>query len=496
MFTAVEGGFIFALLVSCLIALMLVLVARREARAVREQANADAKELRDHLKNRSLDVDARMSLVREAEQAVAGDRRALRKLRLQIRRHEAVLSRREAALTAETEAAQQRIRTELEAISGLSEQEALARLETSLLDEARHRVAQASRALEARASQSAQQRAHEILADALQRLAVPVSSSVPVTVVALPSEDMRGRIIGKEGRNIHTFEALTGVDVLVEDGSSTVVLSCFDPGRRDVAAVALESLIADGRIHPSRIERAVAEARQGQAGRVRAAGRAAAESTGNGTLPDAITETLGALATRASYGQDVLAHSVETAQIAAQLAFELGADASVASRAGLLHDIGKAFTSDAPGSHALLGAQFLRRNGESAAVVSAIAAHHDEQPHESIESVLVQIADACSSARPGARRQDVGHYIERMSRLEALVAAVPGVSRVLVMSAGREVRVVVEPASVSDEALPEVADVIARLIDAEGKQPGGVTITVVRELRAVATSGQGPSPES
>jgi ribonuclease Y len=320
-------------------------------------------------------------------------------------------------------------------------------------------------------------------------MAGPTSSQSVVTIVRLPADEMKGRIIGKEGRNIRMFEALTGVNVIIDDSVDNVTLSCFDAERREVAAVALEALIADGRIHPQRIEMAYAEALAGAQERAVAAGHEAADRARVPGLPAEIIETLGRLRLRVSYGQNVLEHLVECAHLAAAMAAELGADVEVARRAAFLHDIGKALTADRPGTHAALGAELLLRFGESEVVVNAVAAHHDDVRLESVEAVIVQAADACSAARPGARREDLDQFVERMANLESLVAAHPGVRRALAMSAGREVRVMVEPEVVADVALPGLAEALADQIERELDFPGEITVTVVRELRASATAG-------
>jgi ribonuclease Y len=328
-----------------------------------------------------------------------------------------------------------------------------------------------------------------VIATAVQRLASPTSAQSVVTVVPLPAEEMKGRIIGKEGRNIRTFEALTGVNVIIDDTPESVTLSSFDAERREVAAVTLEALIADGRIHPQRIELAYAEALAGAHDRAVAAGHEAAERAGVAGLHPELIETLGRLRLRTSYGQNVLAHLVESAHLGAAMAAEIGADVAVARRAALLHDVGKALTAELGGTHALVGAELAKRLGEADVVVNAIAAHHDEVPMESVEAVIVQAADACSAARPGARREELDQYIERMDTLESLVAAHEGVRRAVAMSAGREVRVVVEPEVVDDEAMPGLARAIARHIEKDLSYPGEITVTVIRELRASATAG-------
>jgi ribonuclease Y len=279
------------------------------------------------------------------------------------------------------------------------------------------------------------------------------------------------------------------VNVLIDDTPDAVVLSCFDPERREIAQSALEALMADGRIHPQRIEAAYADAVAGADDRTDAAGHDAAERAGVTNLHPELVRTIGRLRLRTSYGQNVLEHLVESSLLAAAMAAEVGADIDVARRGAFLHDIGKAMSAEVPGTHALVGAELARRLGESAVVVNAIAAHHDEVPPETVEAVLVQAADAASAARPGARREELDQYVERMDKLEQLVAAHPGVRRALAMSAGREVRVVVEPTEVDDFALPQLAVAIAKHIEADLTYPGEIKVTVVRELRASATAG-------
>ncbi|MCL2090660.1 MAG: HDIG domain-containing protein [Micrococcales bacterium] len=323
----------------------------------------------------------------------------------------------------------------------------------------------------------------------MQRIALPSSAQASTTTITLPEDELKGRIIGKEGRNVRAFEALTGVNVLIDEVPDGVVLSSFDPERREVAVAVLEALLVDGRINPQRIEAAYTAALAGAAERAVAAGHDAAERAGVEGLPPEVIEVLGRLRLRTSSGQNVLEHLVECAQIAAAVAAEVGADVATTRRAAFLHDLGKALTGEHHRSHALAGADLLRRTGETAVVVNAVAAHHDEVAAETVEAVLVQIADAVSAGLPGARRESVEQFTERMERLEHLVGAHDGVLRVLAMAAGREVRVVVEPAAVSDEALPVLADTIARQIESETEVPGEIRVTVVRELRASATAG-------
>lgn len=488
MFGVLEWGYVLALLSACLIALILVLVARREAAAVRRQAIDDSRELRDQLRDRSAEVTKRQNDLHAQENELLRERRALRRQRQRVLNREEELDAKVAAIEQRQADAENRIVSELEAISGLRREEAVAELKRRVADEAHRAAAMVARDIELRARADAEERARSIVLSAIERVAVPTSSAAAVTTVALPSEDMRGRIIGKEGRNIRTFEATSGVDVLVEDNSSVVALASFDPERREVAATAMAELVADGRINPQRIEEALARARSGLAARTFDRGRTAAHDLGIHGLNTEILEVMGALMLRTSYGQSVLDHCIEVGYIAAAIAESIGADIDLAKRAGFLHDLGKAFTGDASGTHARVGSEFLASRGEEDSVVSIVAAHHDEIPHASIESVIVQIADAISAARPGARRDEAEHLIERMESLESLALAFPGVSKALAMAAGRELRVVVEPAEVPDDQVPAIARKVARAIEQEAGRATIVTVTVIKELRAVATS--------
>ncbi len=502
---------IVGLLGACLVALLLVLLARREADAVRRGAREDVARMKDEARAQVADAERRERRVTEREAAAARDRDELDALQRTLRERADQVDAAERAAARAVDAAeraaartvadaertvahrlveaQERVRAELQAVSGLTEDEARAQIVRRVTEQATNDAAGTVRRTEAAARRTAEAKARRVVTTAVQRLAVPTSSQAAITVLPLPTEEMKGRIIGKEGRNIRSFEALTGVNVLVDDVPGAVVLSCFDAGRREVAQVALEALMADGRIHPQRIEAAYAEALAGADERAEAAGGEAAERSGVSGLHPELVATLGRLRLRTSYGQTVLEHLVECAQLAAAMAAELGADADVARRGALLHDIGKALTAQLPGTHALVGADLVRRCGESDAVVNAVAAHHDEVPATTVEAVLVQAADAISAARPGARREELDQYVERMDKLEALVAAHPGVRRALAMAAGREVRVVVEPSEVDDIALPGLATAIAKQIEADLTYPGEVKVTVVRELRASATAG-------
>ena len=487
--SAGEIGVILALLGTSLVALLLVQVARREAAAVRAQAAEDVADIRQATKERDTESARRMDEVRAGERRLDKQRSRTEEMAEKADERAAEVER----LRTESAQEQARLHTqlvrELEAVAGLSQDEASARLVDQMRQQAVHDAAATVHRVEAAARSRADDRARHIVATAVQRLAVPSSSAVAVTVLPLPTEDMRGRIIGKEGRNIRTFEAVTGVNVLLEDDSESVQLSCFDPERREVAEVAMRLLMDDGRIHPQRIEAAYAQALEGAPARTLAAGHDAAERAGVQRLAPELVEAMGRLRLRSSYSQNVLEHSVESALIAAAMAAEIGADIEIARRASFLHDIGKGLPAGSVGSHARAGARLVERASEPAVVVNAVAAHHGEVEATSVEAVLVQAADACSAARPGARRDDLDRYIDRMQQLEQLVSAHTGVRKALAMASGHEVRVVVEPQEVSDEDLPALASAIAKHIETDLSYPGEVAITVVRELRATATAG-------
>ncbi|HEY0187141.1 MAG TPA: ribonuclease Y [Cellulomonas sp.] len=509
---------VIGLLGACLVALILVLLARREADAVRRQATEDVQSIRDEARALLADTERRSTRIAEREQGMARTEQVLsareqaaaeRERAAAEARQQAEDLRRAAAreqadaseAAARTGATAQRAATDLlaeaeveaigrlETAAGLTAAEARAELLRRLTDEATQDASAIVRRIEAQARRTAEARARRVVATALHRTAVPTSTQAAVTLLPLPSDEMKGRIIGKEGRNIRVFEALTGVNVLVDDTPGSVALSCFDVERREVAEVTLDTLMTDGRITPQRIEAAYAEALAGVEQRADEAGGAAAERAGVRGLDAELVRVLGRLRLRGSYGQDVLEHSVESALLAAQVAVETGADVDVARRAALLHDIGKAVTGEVPGTHAQVGAALAARHGESDVVVNAIAAHHDEVPQQTVEAVLVQVADSISAARPGARRDDIDQHVERLEKLEALVTGHAGVRRALAMAAGRELRVVVEPSEVPDEAMGRLATDIARHIEAELSYPGEITVTVVREVRASATAG-------
>ena len=381
------------------------------------------------------------------------------------------------------EQGESRQRSELERLAGLSTAEARQALLKEVEADARRRAGLTLRRIEEETRHEADRRARKILATATQRLAGPHAVDATTQLVQLPNDDMKGRIIGREGRNIHALEQLTGVDIIVDDTPSAVRLSSFDGMRREVARRTLERLIADGRIHPARCEEAFEQATQEIEDRIVEEGeRAALDANVNGLHPE-LVEMLGRLQFRTSYGQNVLAHLLECSYLAALIALELGAAADIARRAALLHDIGKAADQEVEGTHAQVGAALARRYGESEAVAHAIEAHHDEVEPGTVEAVVVQAADALSGARPGARGNTVEAYVARLHDLEALASRHPGVEKVYAMQAGREMRVMVDPGAVDDDGAALISHEIASAIEREVAYPGRIKITVIRESR-------------
>jgi ribonucrease Y len=375
-------------------------------------------------------------------------------------------------------------RAELERISSLSATEARQALLEGVEADARRRAGLALRRIEEETRLEAEERAREILATATQRLAGPHAAQTTTQLIHLPNDEMKGRIIGRDGRNIHVLEQLTGVDIIVDDSPSVVRLSSFDGVRREVARLTLERLIADGRIHPARCEEAFEQASEEIDDRVVEEGeRAAFDAKVNGLHPR-LTDLLGQLQFRTSYGQNVLSHLVECSRLAALIAVELGAAGDIARRAALLHDIGKAVDHEAEGTHAQIGARLVRRYGESDEVAHAIEAHHDEVEPATVEAVVVQTADALSGARPGARSDTLEGYVARLRELEELAFRHAGVEKVYAMQAGREVRVIVDPGEVDDGGAALISHEIAASIEREASYPGQIKITVIRESRA------------
>jgi len=378
---------------------------------------------------------------------------------------------------------QQQLR-ELERAGGLSVSEARQALLAELEDELRHERARLIRQVEDEARHDAERRARSILAACMQRVAGSHSAETTVTSIHLDSDELKGRIIGREGRNIRAFETLTGIDVIIDDTPGTVLLSGFDGVRREVARLTLEKLLADGRIHPARIEEAHGQAQSELDRRIVALGEQAELEAGVGTVHPELTKLLGRLRFRTSYGQNVLDHSIECARLATLTANELDANPKIAARAALLHDIGKAASHEVEGPHAIVGAELARRCGESDAVAHAIEAHHNEVEPQTVEAVIVQIVDALSGARPGARGESLERYVARLQDLERVAARHEGIDKVYAMHAGRELRVIVRPERIDDDGATILSREIAREVERELEYPGQIKVTVIRESRS------------
>ena len=373
----------------------------------------------------------------------------------------------------------------LEKISGLTQEDAKAYLLSNVESDVRHETAMKIKEIEAQMKEEADQKAREIITTAIQRCAADHAAEATVSVVPLPNDEMKGRIIGREGRNIRTLETITGVDLIIDDTPEAITVSSFDPVRREVARLALEKLIADGRIHPTRIEDMVEKARREVEHTIKVEGERATFETGIHNLHPELIKLLGRQKYRTSYGQNVLNHSIEVAHIAGLLASELGVDVTMAKRAGLLHDLGKSVDHEMEGSHVQLGVELARKYKESPVVINAIEAHHGDVEPQTIIACLVQAADAISAARPGARRENVENYIRRLEKLEELTNSFPGVDKSYAIQAGREVRIMVKPEEVSEDNMILLAHDLARKIESELEYPGQIKINVIRETKAV-----------
>jgi ribonuclease Y len=373
----------------------------------------------------------------------------------------------------------------LEALAGMTSDEARAVLMQRIEDDVKHDAAQMIREVETRAREEADKKARNIVGIAIQRVAADHTAESTVSVVHIPSDDMKGRIIGREGRNIRAFEQMTGINLIIDDTPEAVILSSFDPVRREIGRITLESLLADGRIHPARIEEMFGKAEKIVEQQVHEAGEQAVFDTQVHGLHAELVRTLGRLRFRTSYGQNVLKHSLEVSYLAGVMAAELGVDVKLAKRAGLLHDLGKAIDHEVEGPHALIGAELAKRLGEHKEVVHCIEAHHADVEAQTVEAVLVQAADAISASRPGARRETIESYIKRLEKLEELAGSHKGVEKVYAMQAGREIRVMVKPEAISDADSVVLARDIAKEIEDQMEYPGQIKVMVVRESRAI-----------
>ena len=463
--------------------------ARRDAEALRREAQIEGREQAVRLRAEiEQEVQERRAEVIKAEERVlAKEGEADRRLtELNRRERELALAEQESKrLQKELEQALAAEAQQLERISGMTTSEAKLHLLERSEELVRHELARRVRQLEEEAQIDAKRRARNLVADALQRVAASHAAETTVALVELPSDDMKGRIIGREGRNIRALEHLTGVDIIIDDTPQAVVLSSFDGIRREVAKLTLHKLIEDGRIHPARIEEMYYQSKAELEDHIRQAGEQAVFEANCGDLHEELVKILGRLRYRTSYGQNVLKHTLEVVHLAGIMATELGASVKTAKRAALLHDLGKALTHEIEGSHALISAQYARRYGESQHVVHAIEAHHYEVQPQTVEAVLVIAADAISGARPGARGDSLENYIKRLEALEEIAARKDGVEKVYALQAGREIRVIVKPGEVDDDTAVLLSHEIAREIESELEYPGQIKVTVIRESRAV-----------
>jgi ribonucrease Y len=454
------------------------------AQSARAEAEEESRARRTELRELRADLERREQRLSDREERLDSDVRGLEDKTRQLEELKTELKNQRRML-ADLETQQQ---LTLERIAGLTAEQAKSELVASVTHDAKRQAVLVARDIERQAVREADTRAQTIVVGAIQRLASELTSESVVSAVHLPGDDMKGRIIGREGRNIRAFEQVTGVNVMIDDTPEAVLLSCFDPVRRETARMTLTELVADGRIHPARIEEVHERSKsQIQAQCLRAAEDAMAE-VGISDLHPALVPVLGTLRYRTSYGQNVLKHLVESAHIAALMAAELGLDIAHCKRAAFLHDIGKALTHEVEGSHAIVGADLARKYGEHPDVVHAIEAHHSEVEVRTVEAVLVQAADAISGSRPGARRESIEAYVQRLERLEEIAAARDGVDKVFAMQAGREIRVMVAPEVVDDIEAQVLARDIAKQIEEELTYPGQIKVTVVRESRATETA--------
>ena len=453
----------------------ILLEAKEEAIRTRAEAETEAREMR-------VEIQSQERRLRQKEENL--DRKMeeieVRQKRLQQREEDTDTRVREVEQLRRDQIAA------IERVASLTRDEARTLLLQRVEEEVRNEAARRARLIEMEARQVAEVQARKILSMAIQRYSSDTVGEITTTVVPIPNEEMKGRIIGREGRNIRALEAVTGVDLIIDDTPDAVTLSCFDPVRREIARLALTKLVQDGRIHPARIEEIVAKSKQEIEAEIKEEGEAAAYSAGVPGLHPEIVKVVGRLKFRTSYGQNQLQHAIEASHIGAMLASEVGADVNVVRRASFLHDIGKVLTHEVEGPHHIIGADFIRRFGEAKPVVQAVMGHHDHDPeHQAIEDVLVQAADAASGARPGARRESVENYVRRLEALEEVANSFEGVEKSFAIQAGREVRIIVKPEQVDDLQAMRLARDIVKKIEETLQYPGQVKVTVVRETRAV-----------
>ena len=458
-----------------------VVEAKDEALRLRQEAQAENKERLKEVRAAEQRVNQREESLDRRVESLDSREQSLDSREHQISSMQGQLERRQRDL----DAFEQEIGMRLQQVAGMTADEAKTELLDTLKDEVAHESAAIIRDSEARTKAEADKKARSILSLAIQRVAADHTAETTVSAIHIPSDDLKGRIIGREGRNIRSFEQLTGTNLIIDDTPECVTISCFDPVRREIGRVTMENLIADGRIHPARIEEMFGKAEKLVNQRVQEAGEQAAFDTGIHDLHPELVRTLGRLRYRTSYGQNVLNHSLEVAYLSGVMASELGLDPVPAKRAGLLHDLGKAVDHEVEGSHAVIGADLARRFGEKPSIVHAIEAHHNDVEPNSVLDVLVQAADAVSAARPGARKETLDAYIKRLEKLEEIANSYKGVERTYAIQAGREVRVMVEPDVVDEAQTTVLAHDIAKRIEDEMQYPGQVKVVVIRESRAI-----------
>ncbi|MDE6398506.1 MAG: ribonuclease Y, partial [Clostridiales bacterium] len=449
-----------------------ILEAKEEIQKLHAELDQERKELRNETQRTEQRLSQREDMLGKKEDALDKKTEAVEKLKASIAEKESKLD----AKQAEIDTAHERMLGEIEKVSQMTREEAKALLLKEIEEDAKREAAKLVREIEAEAKEEADKKARTIVATAVQRCAVDHSAEITVSVVNLPNDEMKGRIIGREGRNIRALENATGIDLIIDDTPEAVVLSGFDPVRREIARITLEKLIADGRIHPARIEEVVEKTRKELDAQIKEAGENATFEAGVFGLHGYIVRLLGRLKYRTSYGQNVLKHSMEVSYLAGLMAAELGADVKLAKRAGLLHDIGKAVDHEVEGTHITIGADLAKKYKESKEVIHCIAAHHNDIEPQTIEAVLVQCADAISGARPGARRESLDNYVKRLEKLEEIANGFNGVDKSFAIQAGREVRIIVKPEQVNDQATVFLAKDIAKKIESEMEYPGQIKV--------------------
>ena len=467
----------------------LILDAENRSETMKKEAILEAKEEAHRLRSDAeRDARERRAEVQRSERRLIQKEEALdRKIANIEKKEESITHKEQILINKEKELDEfiNRQTEELERISGYTAEEAKAILLSNMEKEIRHDASIMIKEIESKAKEEADKKAKYIITGAIQRCAADHVAESTVSVVNLPNDEMKGRIIGREGRNIRTIETLTGVDLIIDDTPEAVILSGFDPVRREIARIALEKLIVDGRIHPARIEEMVEKAEKEVNAIIKEEGEQATFEVGIHNLHPELVKLLGRLRFRTSYGQNVLKHSVEVAHLAGLMAGELGLDVKLAKRAGLLHDIGKALDHEVEGTHVDIGIDVLRRYKESEAVINGMAAHHGDYEAKSMEAVLIAAADALSAARPGARRETLDAYIKRLEKLEEIANTTPGVEKSFAIQAGREIRIIAKPEDVNDEEIVFLAREISKKIEAELEYPGQIKVNVVRETRAI-----------